>query len=64
LPIKYLKKSERVGEIITNYYQGVFLHKDFGQAINVVIIKKLNLKTRKAGHAILFSNELGIGRKY
>ncbi len=45
MPIKYLTKSERVGEIITNYYQGVFLHKDFGQAINVVIIKKLKLKT-------------------
>ena len=59
LSIKYLKKSERVGEIITNYYQGVFLHKEFGQAINVVIIKKLNLKTRKAGHAILFSSKTG-----
>jgi putative transposase len=61
LPIKYLKKSERVGEIITNYYQGLFLHKDFGRAINVVIIKKLNLKTRKAGHAILFSSDVELG---
>ena len=61
MPIKYLKKSERVGEIITNYYQGVFLHKDFGQAINVVIIKKLNTKTQKAGHAILFSNDVELG---
>ena len=61
MPLKYLKKSERVGEIITNYYQGVFLHKDFGQAINVVIIKKLNLKTQKAGHAILFSSDVELG---
>ncbi len=61
MPLKYLKKSERVGEIITNYYQGVFLHKDFGQAINVVIIKKLNLKTQKAGHAILFSSDAELG---
>jgi len=61
LPIKYLTKSERVGEIITNYYQGVFLHKDFGQAINVVIIKKLNLKTQKAGHALLFSSDVELG---
>ncbi len=61
MPIKYLKKSEQVGEIITNYYQGLFLHKEFGQAINVVIIKKLNLKTRKAGHAILFSSDVELG---
>ena len=37
------------------------MHKDFGQAINVVIIKKLNLKTRKAGHAILFSSDVELG---
>jgi putative transposase len=61
VPIKYLKKSERVGEIITNYYQGIFLHKEFGQAINVVIIKKLNLKTLKTGHAILFSSDAELG---
>ena len=65
LSIKYLKcvPRERVGEVITNYYQGVFLHKDFGQAINVVIIKKLNLKTRKAGHAILFSSDVELGSR-
>jgi len=45
LSTKYLKKSERVGEIITNYYQGIFLHKEFGREINAVIIVKLNLKT-------------------
>ena len=61
MPIKYLKKSEQVGEIITNYYQGVFLHKDFGQAINVVIMVKLNSKTQKAGHAILFSSDVQLG---
>lgn len=58
LPVKYLKKSERVGKLITNYYQGVFLHKEFGQAINVVIIRKLNVETQKAGHVILFSDDL------
>jgi len=61
MPIKYLTKSERVGEIIINYYQGLFLHKEFGQAINVVIIKKLNLKTQKAGHALLFSSDVELG---
>ncbi len=62
IPLKYLKcvPRERVGEIITNYYQRIFLHKEFGQEINVVIIMKLNLKTRKAGHAILFSSDVGL----
>ena len=58
LPVKYLKKSEQTGEIITNYYQGIFLHKEFGQAINVVIIVKINVKTQKVGHAILFSSDV------
>jgi len=58
LPLKYLKKGEQVGELITNYYQGVFLHKEFGRAINAVIIVKINLKTQKVGHAILFSSDL------
>jgi putative transposase len=61
MPIKYLKKSERVGEIITNYYQGMFLHKEFGREINAVIIVKINLKTRKVGHAILFSSDAWLG---
>jgi len=61
MPIKHLKKSERVGEIITNYYQGLFLHKEFGREINAVIIVKSNLKTLKAGHAILFSSDAWLG---
>jgi len=54
---KYLKKSWREKEIITNYYQGLFLHKEFGCQLNVVIIVKINVKTRRVGHAILFSND-------
>jgi putative transposase len=58
LPTKYLQKSGREKEIITNYYQGLFLHKEFAKEINVVIIVKINLKTRKTGHAILFSSDV------
>jgi putative transposase len=58
LPKKYLKKSEREGEIITNYYQGIFLSKSFGSELNVVIIEKINLKTEKIGHALLFSSDV------
>lgn len=55
---KYLRKSEQEKEIITNYYQGLFLHKEFAKEINVVIIVKINLKTQKVGHAILFSSDV------
>ena len=58
LPLRYLRKSEREGDIITNYYQGIFLHKEFGCELNVVIIVKLNTRTKKRGHAILFSSDV------
>jgi putative transposase len=61
LPVKYLKKSESEKEIITNYYQGRFLHKEFGSGLNAVIIVKLNKKTKKVGHAILFSSDVELG---
>jgi len=57
LPLKYLKKSEREGDILTRFYQGIFLSKRFGSQLNVVIIEKINLKTEKVGHAILFSSD-------
>ena len=60
LPLRYLRKSEREGDIITNYYQGVFLHKEFGCELNAVIIVKINLKTKKMGHAILFSSDVAL----
>jgi len=61
LSLRYLRKSERDKEIITNYYQGIFLHRQFGGELNVVIIKKINLKTKKVGHAILFSSDVELG---
>ena len=61
LPLNYLKKSERQKEIITNYYQGLFWHKEFGGELNAVIIVKINLKTKKIGHAILFSSDVELG---
>ena len=61
LPTRYLKHSEQEDEIITNYYEGVFLHKEFGCELKVVVIVKINLKTRKLGHAILFSSDVELG---
>lgn len=61
LPKKYLKKSERVGEIITRYYQGIFLSKNFSRELNVVIIEKSDVKTGKLARAILFSSDVELG---
>jgi putative transposase len=37
------------------------LHKEFAQALNVVIIVKTNQKTGEQGHVILFSTDLTLG---
>ncbi len=58
MPPKYLQKSQKEGDLITNYYQGVFLHKEFGMPLNIVVIVQINLKTKKVGQAVLFSNDL------
>jgi putative transposase len=58
---KYLQKSEVEGDLITNYYQGIFLHKEFGMPLNVVVIVQINVKTKKMGHAVLFSNDVDLG---
>ena len=55
---KYLKESEVSGDLITNYYQGIFLHKEFGMELNVVVIVQINVKTKKLGQAVLFSNDV------
>ena len=57
LPEKYLKNSEREGDTLTNYYQGMFLGRSFAAELNVVIIEKVNLKTGRSGQAVLFSSD-------
>lgn len=61
LPQKYWKKGKRKGELITNYLNGIFLHRNFGMKLNVVIIEIIDLKTKKIGNAILFSSDLELG---
>ena len=61
IPQKYWKKSERKGEVIINYYEGVFLHREFGCLLKVVMIEKINVRTKKEGHAILFSSDVELG---
>lgn len=61
MPRKYLKKTEIEGNIITNYYQGIFLHKSFGMNLNVVVIVKTDLKKQKVGYVNLFSSDVELG---
>lgn len=61
VPVRYLRHSEEEGRIVTNYYQGVFLHKEFCAELNVVVVVKLNLRKRQAGYVLLFSSDLELG---
>ena len=60
LPQQYLKKASMEGAIQTRIYQATLLNKYFAQALNVVIIVKLNLKTGQRSHVVLFSSDLDL----
>ena len=44
-------------------YHVQVLHKEFSQALNVVILVKTNLKTGAWAHVILFSSDLSLGQE-
>jgi len=60
LPAKYLQQTTVEGPIETRLYQAELLHKEFGQALNVVIIEKTNRTTHKRAHVLLFSSDLAL----
>ena len=60
IPAQYLKETTVEGNIQTCLYQAQLLHKAFAQALNVVIIVKMNLHTQTRGHVILFSSDQAI----
>ncbi len=55
---EYLCKSTIEEDIKTDIYQCILLHKEFAQALNIVILVKTNLKTNARSHVILFSSDL------
>jgi putative transposase len=61
LPEKFLQQTSVEGVIQTRIFQAQLLHKEFGQALNVVIIEKVNRSTKKRAHVILFSSDLTLG---
>lgn len=60
IPEGFLKKSETVDNIRTDIYQAQLLHKEFSQALNVVIVVRTNLETSNRSHAVLFSTDLNL----
>lgn len=61
LSAKHLVKTSNEGQVLTQTYEQVILHKEFAQAIKVVILVKRDLRTQKQGHIILFSSDLELG---
>jgi putative transposase len=55
---KYLKLDDQEAGIRTQIYQATLLNREFAFPINVVVILKTNLSTRKHAHVILFSTDL------
>ena len=58
IPVKYLQRTTVEDHIQTNIYQAQMLHKEFVEALNVVIMVKINLKTQARAHVVLFSSDL------
>lgn len=58
IPNAYLCKSSIEENIKTDIYQTTLLHKEFAQALNIVILVKTNLQTNARSHVILFSSDL------
>lgn len=57
---KYLKKKSQDEDIETKIYQINMLHKNFTDMLNIVIIKKREIKTNKEARVVLFSTDLNL----
>ena len=61
IPDQYLKSKSQDGNIVTEIYQIIALHKKFSSLVNVVVIVKKNIQSNKVSHAILFTTDLKLG---
>ena len=60
LPSDNLSESRIDGDYRIETYQMHLFHKDYPDALNVVVIVKTHLKTGKRGHVVLFSTDLDL----
>ncbi len=58
IPETYLKECWIEEDIETKIYQLAMWHKKFADLLNIVVIVKMNLKTHKVSHVVLFSSDL------
>jgi len=61
LPADLLRSSHTQDGYRTQVYQVRCLHKSFDRRLNVVLLKKMHLKSERVGHVILFSSDLFLG---
>ena len=60
---KYLKLDDQEAGIRTQIYQAALLNREFASPINIVVILKTNLSTKKQAHVILFSTDMELPYK-
>jgi len=61
IPARYLQETTTADGIRTDIYQATMRHKEFAQALNVVIMVKTKLATGATARVILFSSDLQLG---
>ena len=60
LPSEALSESRIEGDYRIETYQMRLFHKDYPDALNVIVIVKTHLKIGKRGHVVLFSTDLDL----
>jgi DDE superfamily endonuclease len=61
MPSEYLQSTSIDKEIQTQIYQMSLWHKKFADLLNIVVIVKTNLHTKKTAHVVLFSSDVSLG---
>jgi putative transposase len=61
MPSEYLQATSIDKEIKTQIYQMALWHKKFADLLNIVVIVKTNLQTKKTAHVVLFSSDVSLG---
>jgi DDE superfamily endonuclease len=60
IPDKYIQSNTLEDGIRTIIYQMTMWHKLFPDQLNIVIVRKINVKTGKQAHVVLFSSDLDL----
>ena len=60
IPERFRCQTRVEDGVETCIYQAELLHKEFAQALNVVVIVKTNLKTQARAHVLLFSSDVSL----